>query len=249
MQTHRTHRSHKESGFTLVELSIVLVIIGLIVGGVLVGQDLIRAAETRAMISQIERFNTAVNTFRVKYNYLPGELRSADAMISGAVVVDPARLDSNGVLSDAKGVPASVPTNFGGEVGVFFNHLSKAGFIKGDYTGLDTAAAHSMATHYPETAAKRGGIYAYGMADGLNYWHIGASTSAAGAAMATAHNLRPEEGYNIDTKLDDGVPGTGTVTARGGSDINSAAEANCVASSAYKLIDTSMICQLRIRMN
>ena len=45
---------YQERGFTLIELSIVLVIIGLIVGGVLVGQDLIRAAQVRATISQIE---------------------------------------------------------------------------------------------------------------------------------------------------------------------------------------------------
>jgi prepilin-type N-terminal cleavage/methylation domain-containing protein len=52
---------HKSAtGFTLIEMSIVLVIIGLIVGGVLVGQDLIRAAYIRAQITQIEKFNTAV---------------------------------------------------------------------------------------------------------------------------------------------------------------------------------------------
>jgi prepilin-type N-terminal cleavage/methylation domain-containing protein len=48
-------------GFTLIELSIVLVIIGLIIGGVLVGQDLIHAAQTRAAVSQLERYNSAVN--------------------------------------------------------------------------------------------------------------------------------------------------------------------------------------------
>ncbi len=53
-------------GFTLIELSIVLVIIGLIVGGVLVGQDLIKAAETRATVGQVEKYNAAVNTFRTK---------------------------------------------------------------------------------------------------------------------------------------------------------------------------------------
>ena len=54
-----------------------LVIIGLIVGGVLVGQDLIRAAEVRATISQIEKYNTAVNTFRGKYDALPGDISNA----------------------------------------------------------------------------------------------------------------------------------------------------------------------------
>ena len=62
-------------GFTLIELSIVLVIIGLIVGGVLTGQSLISAAEVRAQISQIEKYNSAVNTFRSKFNALPGDMR------------------------------------------------------------------------------------------------------------------------------------------------------------------------------
>ena len=67
----------KQKAFTLIELSIVLVIIGLIVGGVLVGQDLIKAAEIRAQVSQLEKFNTAVNTFHVKYNDIPGDIRRA----------------------------------------------------------------------------------------------------------------------------------------------------------------------------
>ena len=72
---HVTKKQGKNKGFTLIELSIVLVIIGLIVGGVLVGQDLIKAAEIRATVSQVEGYNSAVNTFRLKYNGLPGDRR------------------------------------------------------------------------------------------------------------------------------------------------------------------------------
>ena len=61
-------------GFTLIELSVVLVIIGLIVGGILIGQDLIRSAEVRAQITQIEKYNQAVNTFKGKYGGIPGDL-------------------------------------------------------------------------------------------------------------------------------------------------------------------------------
>jgi len=63
-----------KNGFTLIELSIVLIIIGLIVGGILVGRDLITAAAVRAQLSQIEKYNSAVNTFRAKYGYLPGDI-------------------------------------------------------------------------------------------------------------------------------------------------------------------------------
>jgi len=61
----------EHSGFTLIELSIVLVIIGLIVGGVLVGRDLISAASVRAQITQIEKYQQAVNAFRDKYGGVP----------------------------------------------------------------------------------------------------------------------------------------------------------------------------------
>lgn len=72
-------RSHCKLAFTLIELSIVLVIIGLIVGGVLVGRDLISAAAVRAQISQIEKYQQAVNTFRGKYGYLPGDIIATEA--------------------------------------------------------------------------------------------------------------------------------------------------------------------------
>lgn len=75
-------------GFTLIELSIVLVVIGLVVGGVLVGQDLIRAAYVRAQISQIEKFNTAKNTFYVKYQALPGDMNASTASAYGFTITD-----------------------------------------------------------------------------------------------------------------------------------------------------------------
>ncbi len=66
--------SKAEDGFTLIEISIVLVVIGLIAGVILVGQDLINAAAIQAQISQIQGYNTAVRTFEVKYNNLPGDI-------------------------------------------------------------------------------------------------------------------------------------------------------------------------------
>jgi prepilin-type N-terminal cleavage/methylation domain-containing protein len=64
-------------GFTLIELSIVLVILGLLVSGVLLGQDLIRAAELRSVPTDFQKYQTAVNIFRDKYRALPGDMRNA----------------------------------------------------------------------------------------------------------------------------------------------------------------------------
>ena len=63
-----------KQGFTLIEISIALVIIGLIVGGILTGGDLIDAATQRAQIAQIEKYHTAVRTFQGKYGHLPGDI-------------------------------------------------------------------------------------------------------------------------------------------------------------------------------
>src|ERR1035438_2217859 len=94
-------RRPETAAFTLIELSIVLVIIGLIVGGVLVGQNLIAAAGVRATISQIEKYNTAVNTFRTKYNnQLPGDIDATDAAQFGFAArgPNPGQGDGNGII-------------------------------------------------------------------------------------------------------------------------------------------------------
>ena len=62
-----------ESGFTLVELSIVLVIIGLLIGGILVAQSMVTTATIQAQIKQIGEWDTAVNNFKAKYASLPGD--------------------------------------------------------------------------------------------------------------------------------------------------------------------------------
>src|ERR1700733_3923945 len=89
-------------GFTLIELSVVLVIIGLIVGGILVGRNLVDASEVRAQITQIEKLNQAVNTFRDKFNGIPGDLILTSATQFGFNTYGcdgtPAHRDGNGLL-------------------------------------------------------------------------------------------------------------------------------------------------------
>src|SRR5580765_2378581 len=76
-------RRQHSNGSTLIELSIVLVIISLVVGGIFVGRDLIQAAEIRSTVAQFQKFQTAVATFKLKYQALPGDMLSAQANASG----------------------------------------------------------------------------------------------------------------------------------------------------------------------
>ena len=68
----------RQSAFSLIELSIVLVILGLLVGGILAGQSLIEAASLRAIGTEAEKYGIAINSFRVKYNALPGDFADAE---------------------------------------------------------------------------------------------------------------------------------------------------------------------------
>lgn len=70
--------SHVElRGFSLVELSIVLVILGLLTGGILAGQSLIRASELRSVSTELQRYSSAIYSFRDQYMALPGDMLNA----------------------------------------------------------------------------------------------------------------------------------------------------------------------------
>lgn len=134
----------KEAGFTLVELAIVLVIIGLIVGGVLVGQDLIKAAEIRATTTDLERYNAAANTFRNKYNGIPGDLLSARATQFGLESRDGAAAngDGNGLVEGC----AAATVDLGCETAMFWTDLTVASLIPDAFTTYASGGSGAAAT-------------------------------------------------------------------------------------------------------
>jgi prepilin-type N-terminal cleavage/methylation domain-containing protein len=127
----------KNKGFTLIEITIVLVVIGLITGGVFVVRELIRAAELRAQIKQIEEYNIAVNTFRLKYNALPGDIKEPEASSFGfsARGIYAGQGDGNGVLEGvyANAAGRNADTVQSGENLMFWVDLSAARLIKGTF--------------------------------------------------------------------------------------------------------------------
>ena len=132
--------NHVESGFTLVELSIVLVIIGLLIGGILVAQSMIRTASIQNFVRQISQFDVAVANFQTKYNNkLPG-----DSSAFGCVTVT-TNICDNGFIDDKDA--SSEPQTFTGETANFWPHLQASGFTPtGGGTFSNTVPASGFTT-------------------------------------------------------------------------------------------------------
>lgn len=209
-----------KQGFTLIELSIVIVIIGLIAGGILVGRDLIRAAEIRAQIAQIERFNTTTNTFRLKYNCLPGDCANIQQFGLGQTGGPGENGDGNGSLFESG---SSIRTK---ELINFWYHLAQAGLIaenaKG-YTdgvipaipGVDTPALKLTGTTIQNAASStsnpKGGVLVIAQSRNGHSWYL-ASDTAWGAVQTV---YQGQTLYAIDSKIDDGYPRSGNMTSLG----------------------------------
>jgi prepilin-type N-terminal cleavage/methylation domain-containing protein len=146
-------QTESNSGFTLIELSIVLVIIGLIVGGILVGQDLIRAAGERAQISQIEKYNSAVNTFKGKFQAIPGDMAIATANQFGFSVGTnciglQGERDGNGLIDGGNTQPLAQAI---GETALFWQDLSSGvagNLIEGQFSN---SGAPAISCNIPPT--------------------------------------------------------------------------------------------------
>ena len=137
-------QQNKQSGFTLVELAIVLVIIGLIVGGVLAGQPMIRNAELRSVISDRDSILAAVGTFQTRFNALPGDMRDATKYF-GAQNADHATcIALTTAPTDTSTCNGNGDKQIGGnnqyEVFRAWQHLSNAELVPGSFSGVTATA-------------------------------------------------------------------------------------------------------------
>jgi prepilin-type N-terminal cleavage/methylation domain-containing protein len=231
--------SYKQHGFTLVELSIVLVIIGLVLGSIVVGRDMINAARTRMAIAQIEKYKTAVNTFRSKYNALPGDMTEDQADDVGFTVpasrTDTANMThGNGLIEDNAAGDTYLSAALYGENLEFWEDLSSAGLIDEHFATAQevfvTAANLTRASlgKYlpPSVMGNNNWIAVVGVLGAPNntwmlpdvprgnYFLIVGIVSTSAASIPTNENdLTPLQAQSIDTKIDDGVFDGGTVRA------------------------------------
>ncbi len=231
-------RSAKQAliaAFTLIELSIVLVVIGFIVGGVLVGRDLINAAAERAQITQIEKLNTAVNTFRGKFNALPGDLNGQVAQQFGffARGVYAGEGDGNGVIEGVNWNSSGQNNGWRiscGETGLFWTDLTYANgmninLIEGSFTAVTSSPfattlipSTNLSAFFPQAKLGQGGYVYVWSVNGINYFQVQNMPAVGNTWSCQPDNLIPSvsvrQAYDIDKKMDDGMPETGRVTSQ-----------------------------------
>jgi len=240
--TGRTGRE-RQQGFTLIEMAIVLTIIGLIIGGIMTGRDMIRNSQLQAVTGEVSRYTQAFHNFHDKYLALPGDFAGATALWGTASGGCPNGLgtgtqtcdgNGNGLIFDDWNVnPYS--GNYAYESFRAWQHLANAGMIDGNYTGVASSGAHSgysftPGTNVPASSIPGGGYYiAYegiGIPDmyGGNYGHIlwlSGIDSWDGSPLLTG-----AEAQALDAKADDGLPGTGNIKS-----MSSTAKYNCATTA------------------
>lgn len=189
----------RQGGFTLIEIAIVLVIIGLLLGGVLKGQELINTARVRALNNTVDGITASWFSFQDRYRAFPGDYTQANVNLPG----NPVNGDGNGLVGDAGG--ADSPT----ERAMVWMHLEAAGYITGGYD--DPAATVANANEYscPVTVCPDNG---FGAGMNLTYGEMRqAQTGARAHELISGRGIPVEVLAELDRKVDDGSAATGAM--------------------------------------
>ncbi len=196
---------HARSGFTLIELSIVLVIIGLIAGGVLVGKDLINAAGVRATAADIEALKTATYAFKSKYNCLPGDCPNATDFFPGVANGDG---NANYLPWVTQGAIESAYAAYElAESGMYKNGFSVAGtsyWLK--IRGMQTGDGAYLYTN--DLYDARGSM---GVNDTNGNWGNTISIGGISGGNFGGVGMTAEHAFLVDSKIDDGKASSGKV--------------------------------------
>ena len=187
-----------QKGFTLVEIAIVLVIIGLLLGGILKGQEMITQAKIKNVMADFSGISAAYHGYQDRYRAIPGD----DPNAAGRWGAPAASGDGNGVVGGTyNNVCPVAPAAADPESCKFWDHLRRAGFVAGNggqqpfnaLTGQLGVQTGNGAT--PPVAALLDGVGGPGF---------------VGLVMCSA-NLPDKVAIAVDSQMDDGVAGKGTV--------------------------------------
>jgi prepilin-type N-terminal cleavage/methylation domain-containing protein len=255
-------------GFSLIELAVVLVILGLIAGGILTGQSLIRSAQLNGITSDLSRYVSATQTFQDRYADLPGDMSNATTVWGTATNCPGTSAQPSTTAATCNGdgdrmIEDTNSNSNSNEIYRYWQQLANAGLVEGSFTGV-TGPTHA---HYasvsgqnvPDTKISRVGIstYYYGPAalnNAILFEGTYGNSLLVGLDETGANQgffLTPAELWSIDKKMDDGRPGTGKiVTYETHTHCHNATASDTVAianTAEYKLASNLTGCAMLLR--
>ena len=212
----------KQGGFTLVEIAIVLVIIGLLLAGVLKGQEMIENGRVKSAATDLNGVAAAYNSYLDRYKAVPGDDGpTATIQARGASWTLMTGGDANGVIVAA----ANATFTGAGESGLFFRHLRAAGYLTGDPALIGVNALP---------------LNAWGGRTGIvNVASIQGRPAVARLLVCTG-NVPGKSASALDVQLDDRLPNTGNLRANAGANNTAPAPA---APAAYTEDQVYTVCR------
>ena len=204
--------ARKAAGFTLIEIAIVLVVIGLLVGAVLTGQELIASARVRNLADSNAGIRSAYFAFVDRYRRIPGDWNATEAGEALGVAVNGGGND-NGLIDTASGSDWTEPN-------ALWEQLAKAGFLQGEFAG-DAVAPTPTNQRAPLNPFNR--VMVLGRTD--DYLHAG-GTPPVRLNLVLGRGVPVDLARELDVKIDDGAPDTGALrlTVSSGATFGEAAE-------------------------
>ena len=187
-----------QKGFTLVEIAIVLVIIGLLLGGILKGQEMITQAKIKNVIADVTGVSAAMYGYQDRYRALPGDDKGANRW-SG---VTPPASAGNGVIEGTYN-----STTAGDESRLFWDHLRRAGFVSGsgEENPFNAVSGKTGVQTGDGSGATPGGVLG-----------TAASTQLFTSLILCTANLPDKIAISVDSQMDDGKGKAGSVRAKKG---------------------------------
>lgn len=220
---------NQQSGFTLVEIAIVLVIIGLLLGGVLKGQELINSAKVKNMANDFRNVQVMVYGYQDKYRKLPGD-------DDGAVTRFTPNLnsahkgDGNGVIGGKWN-----DTDVTSESVLAWEHLRRANLASGSTDFVDaTAAAKSLPTNSEGGRFGLSGTKPIGSMNGGSYYTC---SDGIDGKFASLLDLTLDDGKSNSGSLQAIAQGTGGAT-QANSDTNSTSATSYAEGTRYTVCMT-----------
>lgn len=230
-------------GVSLVELSIVIAIIGLLLSATIAGFNMKKSAEIRSFTTDVSGYQNAIEGFFSKYGALPGDMPDAftywdDGANGVCGTATQCNGNNNGIITVDSGLLDS-------ESYRLWQHLLLSEFLEGGYTGVATSTIQAdIGINIPASKRTKVGysIYSANTGDGVrNEINLGAFFASN---LNTNSALTPAEALAIDMKTDDGIPAAGSIHGVDGSDATAGSCMVAASGSSYTIATKTTACRL-----